>query len=93
MPLRAAIITVKHINLAVVLVDPESTHPATAAPILRHAERVFPTLPILLLAPRVQGFSPSYATFQYDSLIGEINADAIDWQPCWPVERDHPPPF
>jgi hypothetical protein len=76
---RAAIISVKGIRLAVVLVDAEATYPAAAQAVLRCAEQVFPSLPIVLVSPRVNGFSRNYATFNIDSLIGDINADLIRW--------------
>lgn len=80
MQLCAAIINIKQIQLAVIQVDPEHTWPTTAPAVLMHAQRYFPTLPILLLAPRVGGFSRSYATFDIAPLIHLISADEIAWQ-------------
>ena len=88
MQLCAAIIKIKQIKIAVVQVEPEHTWPGTGPAALLHAQLFFPTLPILLLAPRVDGFSRSYATFDIAPLIGEINADEIEWQ----VHRRPPPP-
>ena len=87
MQLCAAIIEIKQIQLAIVQVEPEHTWPGTGPAALVHAQRFFPTLPILLLAPRVGGFSRSYSTFDIGPLIGQINADEIEWQAYQP-----PPP-
>lgn len=80
MQLCAAIIQVKQVQLAVVRVEPIHTWPETGPAALEHAQQFFPTRPILLLSPRVGGFSRSYAEFDIDSLIPHINADEIDWQ-------------
>lgn len=88
MQLCAAIIKIKQIQLAVVQVEPEHTWPSTGPAMLVHAQKFFPTLPILLLSPRVGGFSRSYATFDIGPLIKQINADEIEWQ----AYRRPPPP-
>jgi hypothetical protein len=80
MQLCAAIINIKQTQLAVVRVEPEHTWPSTGPAALVHAQLFFPTLPILLLAPRVGGFSRSYSTFDTAPLIKQINADEIEWQ-------------
>ena len=80
MQLCAAIIKIKQVQLAVVQVEPEHTWPSTGPAALLHAQRFFPTLPILLLAPRVGGFSRSYSTFDIGRLINQINADEIVWR-------------
>ncbi|QKY08738.1 hypothetical protein [Janthinobacterium lividum] len=80
MQLCAAIIKIKQIQLAVVQVEPEHTWPSTGPAALLRAQRFFPTLPILLLSPRVSGFSRSYSTFDIAPLIHLINADEITWQ-------------
>jgi hypothetical protein len=88
MQLCAAIINIKQIQLAVVRVEPERTWPSTGPAALEHAQLFFPTLPILLLAPRVGGFSRSYSTFDIAPLINQINADEINWQA---YRRPRPP--
>ena len=88
MQLCAAIIKIKQIQLAVVQVEPEHTWPSTGPAALEHAQLFFPTLPILLLSPRVGGFSRSYSTFDIGPLINQINADEIEWQ----AYRPPPPP-
>ena len=88
MQLCAAIIKIKQIQLAVVQVEPEHTWPGTGPAALLHAQLLFPALPILLLAPRVGGFSRSYATFDIGPLINQINADEIERQ----AYRPPPPP-
>ena len=80
MQLCAAIINIKRIQLAVVQVEPEHTWPDTGPATLMHAQLIFPTLPILLLAPRVGGFSRSYSTFDIGLLIDQINAEEIEWR-------------
>lgn len=88
MQLCAAIINIKQTQLAVVQVEPEHTWPTTGPAALLHAQRFFPALPILLLSPRVGGFSRSYATFDIAPLIHLINADEITWR----AYRRPPPP-
>lgn len=80
MQLCAAIIKIKQIHLAVVQVEPEHTGPTTGPAALLRAQQFFPALPILLLSPRVGGFSRSYATFDIAPLIHLINADEIAWR-------------
>ena len=80
MQLCAAIIKIKQIQLAVVQVESENTWASTGPAALMRAQTFFPTLPILLLSPRVGGFSCSYAAFDIAPLIGQINADEIEWQ-------------
>jgi hypothetical protein len=93
MYLRAALITIKQVTLAVVQVDPESTYPVPGAVMLQRAQLIFPTLPIVLLSPRVGGFSRSYATFELNHMIGAINADEIDWREYCSSAADESPPF
>ena len=88
MQLCAAVIKIKQIQLAVVLVEPEHTWPTTGPAALLHAQQFFPTLPIFLLSPRVGGFSRSYATFDITPLIHLVSADEIPWQ----AYRRPPPP-
>jgi len=79
MQLCAAVIKIEQTQFAVVQVEPEHTWPGTGPAALVHAQLFFPTLPILLLAPRVGGFSRSYSTFDIGPLISQINADEIEW--------------
>ncbi|MGK5040393.1 hypothetical protein ACQ4WQ_08630 [Janthinobacterium sp. GB1R12] len=88
MQVCAAIIKIKQVQLAVVQVELEHTWPSTGPAALAHAQLFFPTLPILLLAPRVGGFSRNYAAFDITPLISQINADEIEWQ----AHRRPPPP-
>ena len=80
MQLCAAIIKIKQIQLAVVRVEPEHTWPSTGPAALLHAQQFFPTLPILLLSPRLGGFSRSYSAFDIAPLIHLINAEEIAWR-------------
>jgi len=86
MRLCAAIIKIEQIQLAVVQVEPEHTWPGTGPAALKHAQLFFPTLPIVLLSPRVGSFSRSYATFDIGRLIPHINADEIEWQTYRPPQ-------
>lgn len=89
----ASVITVKGVRLAVVLVEPEQTYPSSSAGPLMRAQRIFPTLPIVLLAPRAEGFSRSFATFNLDDIAPHLNADKIHWQEHLPAEPSHDLPF
>lgn len=80
MPLTAAIVTIGRVTLAVVLVPLEETYPEPGARRIADAQRVFPTLPIMLVSPRVQGFSRSFAHFDVSGLIAHIDTDAIAWR-------------
>ncbi|UQV43405.1 hypothetical protein KIV45_15650 [Janthinobacterium lividum] len=80
MQVCAAIINIRQTQLAVVQVETEHIWPTTAPAALMRAQTFFPTLPILLLSPRVGGFSRNYATFDIAPLIHLINADEIAWQ-------------
>jgi hypothetical protein len=81
MQFPSSLVTINRITLAVILVDADSTYPAPGAAILAQAQHYFPTLPILLISPRVGGFSRSFAHFDLTNIIKHINADRIDWQP------------
>ncbi|QDG69388.1 hypothetical protein [Janthinobacterium tructae] len=80
MQYTSAIIRVNRLTLAAILVDPDQTYPTPGARLILQAQRYFPTYPIILLSPRVGGFSRSYAAFDIAPLIGQINADEIEWQ-------------
>ena len=76
-----------------VLVDIESTYPAVGGALLQRAQPYFPTLPIILLSPRVSGFSRSYATFDLDHLVVDLNADTLNWQDHLPPMQNDEVPF
>lgn len=76
----AAIITVRRLTLAAILVDERDTYPTAGASVIAQAQRYFPTLPILLLSPRAGGFSRSYAHFDTTHIARDINTDEINWQ-------------
>ncbi len=78
----AAVITVHRTTLAAILVDPELAYPTPGARLIADARRYFPTLPIILLSPRMGGFSRSFAHFDTTNLIKHINTDEIDWRPA-----------
>ncbi len=78
----SAVFTVDRVALAAILVDPELTYPAPGGRLIAEAQRYFPTLPIILVSPRVAGFSRSFAHFDTTNIIKHINTDQIDWQPA-----------
>lgn len=53
-----AVITINRIALAAILVDPDRTYPAPGVRLIAEAQRYFPTLSIILVSPRISGFSP-----------------------------------
>jgi hypothetical protein len=75
-----AIITIDHLTLAAILVDPDQTFPEPGARVIAGAQIYFPTLPIILVSPRIGGFSRSFAHFDTTNIIKHINTDEIDWQ-------------
>lgn len=94
MELTAAVLTIRQLTLAVILVPPDSTYPAPGARLVADAQRIFPTLPILLVAPRVGGFSRTYAHFDVTALVDDIDTDRIAWRRyAAPVAEELPPPF
>jgi hypothetical protein len=78
--LTAAVIAIGRVTLAVVLVPLEDTYPEPGARRIAEAQRAFPALPIMLVSPRVQGFSRSFAHFDVSDLITRIDADTIAWR-------------
>jgi hypothetical protein len=76
----AAVITVDHLTLAAVLVDPDQTYTAPGARLIAEVQRYFPTFPIILVSPRIGGFSRSFAHFDTTNIIKHINTDEIHWQ-------------
>lgn len=80
MEVTAAVLTIRQLTLAVILVPPELTHPVPGAQLIADAVRIFPTLPVMLVSPRVGGFSHSFAHFDVTALVGDINTDTIVWQ-------------
>lgn len=88
----AAVITVSQVPLAAILVDPDQTYPAPGSRLIAQAQRYFPTLPIILVSPRVSAFSRSFAHFDTTNIIKHINTDEIDWRPAvLPTESDELP--
>jgi len=98
MQLCAAIVDIKNIRLALVRVNPDQTYPAPAKALLERIQPAFP-FPIVLVSPRIQGFSRTFAHFQIDKLLPHINADSISWatfdltRPHWLVGPEPELPF
>jgi len=78
MIVRSAILKLGRAKVAAFLVEPDLTYPAPGAAYIAQVRHLHPTLPIMLIAPRVQGFSRTYAVFELKS-AHEINADTVEW--------------
>jgi hypothetical protein len=91
MIVRSAILKLGRAQLAVFLVDPDLTYPVPGAAYIAQVRHLHPTLPIMLIAPRVQGFSRTYAVFELKS-VHEINTDTVEWieQELAPFEEELP---
>lgn len=88
----AAVIRIQKVRLAAILVPTDGTYPEPGARLIAEAQRYFPTLPIILVSPRIGGFSRSFAHFDTANIIKQINTDEIDWRPAvLPVESDELP--
>ena len=79
--------------MAVVHVEPPSTDPTVGASEIARAQQVFPTLPILLLAPRGDEDPLAYATFDFEPLLPYIDPEDIEWSIFAPEVKDTPLPF
>ena len=80
MEFTAAVINIRQLTLAVILVPIESTYPEPGARLVAEAQRVFPTLPIMLVSPREGGYSRTYAHFDTTKLVDHIDTDRIAWR-------------
>ncbi|MYM81125.1 hypothetical protein GTP44_04020 [Duganella sp. FT50W] len=89
----SAVIVLNHLTLAAILVDPDQTYPEPGARLIAEAQPYFPTLPIILVSPRIGGFSRSFAHFDTTNIIKHINTDAIDWRPAVPPVEAGELPF
>lgn len=77
--LGIATVNILQVRLALVLVDPEYTYPHLAQKILNFVQVSISATPIILLSPRILGFSKAYATFDIDLFLKKINVDEIAW--------------
>lgn len=59
MPYLSALVTINRLTLLSILVDPDQTYPVPGARLIAEAQRDFPALPIILVSPRIGGFSRS----------------------------------
>lgn len=75
-----SVIEINRLRIAAILVDAEQTYPEPGAQMISVSQLYFPTLPIILLSPRVGGFSRSFAHFDTTNIIQHINTDEIDWR-------------
>jgi hypothetical protein len=80
MIIRSAIITVGSGRAALFLVDRDQLYPEPAAAFLRQVAHIHPHLGRVLVSPRIQGFSYTWAQFDFR---GTVNTDEIAW-----VEHD-----
>lgn len=81
MKFTAAVISVRKLTLAAILVTPEQTYPEPGARLVAEAQRVFPALPILLIAPTEGGFSRSFAHFDTADIVAHLDTRTIAWRP------------
>lgn len=88
-----SVIAIKQVTIAIILVDSDQTYPAVGTQLIASVQRYFPTLPIALLAPRIGGFSRSFAHFDLTNLIAHISADEIHWDIAELPEREVALPF
>lgn len=86
MTYTAAIVTIMGSPRAVILVADEDARPTPGADIIYDAQRYFPTMPIMLIAPRVDGFSRTFALWDTAGLGRQIDTRTITWK-----EFDLPP--
>lgn len=77
-----SILTIKNVRMAIVLADLDDTYPVPGAALLVRLQPAFPSLPIMLVSPRVSGFSRSYATFDVVELVRLIDTSSISWTKC-----------
>jgi hypothetical protein len=78
----SSVLSINRIKHAVILVGLEQTYPAPGARVIAQAQCYFPTLPIMLLSPRVGGLSRRFAHVDTTNIIKHINTDEIDWRPA-----------
>ncbi len=76
----AAIVTILGSPRAVILVSNEEVYPSPGMMIIRAAEQYFPTMPIMLIAPRVDGFSKTFALWDTSGLGRELDTRTLDWR-------------
>ncbi|MYN42695.1 hypothetical protein GTP55_25455 [Duganella sp. FT109W] len=88
----SAVVTINHLTVAAFLVDSYQTYTAPGTRLIAGVQRYFPTLPIILVSPRIGGFSRSFAHFDTTNIIKHINTDEIDWQmAALPVQAGETP--
>jgi hypothetical protein len=75
-----AIIKINRIPFALILTTENYTYPHTAQQMLKFVETVLPPLPIIILSPRVGGYSKAYSTFNIDKMLPKINVDKVAWK-------------
>lgn len=76
----ASIVTIMGSPRAVILVSDAETNPTPGAAIIHDAQRYFPTMPIMLISPRVDGFSRTFALWDTSSLGRDLDTRALDWR-------------
>ena len=76
----AAIVTILGSPRAVILVTDADTYPTPGAAIICDAQQYFPTMPIMLIAPRVDDFSTTFALWDTAGLGRSLDTNKLDWQ-------------
>ena len=74
-----ALLRVNRVRLALVLANETCTYHYKAQQVLNIAQLDLPPLPIIIVAPRVQGYSRAYATFNIDEILPKLDVTQIAW--------------
>lgn len=80
MSYTATIVTILGSPRAVILVTNEQTFPTPGRTIIQDAQRYFPTMPIMLIAPRVSDFSATFALWDTAGLGRTLDTRQLEWQ-------------
>ena len=81
-----AIIEVQGISFALVLTNDDCTYSCKAQHVLDLVQIDLPPLPIIIIAPRIQGYSKAYSTFNIDKILPLIDVNEIVWS-AYPAKR------
>jgi hypothetical protein len=81
-----AIIQVQNIRFALVLANDDCTYSCRAQQVFDLVQIDLPSLPIIILAPRIQGYSRAYSTFNIDKILPSIDVNEIVWSK-YPAKR------
>lgn len=74
-----AIVQVRSISFVLVLANDDCTYSRKAQQIFDLVQIDLPSLPVIILAPRIQGYSRAYSTFNIDKILPSIDVNEIAW--------------